>query len=69
MKGPLNSSSLFSIYSECCAWHMEGAQYVLCIFQVLRLSSKQTYLPAYVAYILVRTKDEEAEKEYKLVST
>lgn len=48
---------------------MEGAQYVLCIFQVLRLSSKQTYLPAYVAYILVRTKDEEAEKEYKLVST
>ncbi|XP_070224047.1 FGGY carbohydrate kinase domain-containing protein isoform X3 [Bos mutus] len=34
--------------------------------QVLRLSSKQTYLPAYVAYILVRTKDEEAEKEYKL---
>lgn len=48
---------------------MEGAQYVLWIFQVLRLSSKQTYLPAYVAYILVRTKDEEAEKEYKLVST
>lgn len=48
---------------------MEGAQYVLWIFQVLRLSSKQTYLPAYVAYILVRTKDEETEKEYKLVST
>ena len=48
---------------------MEGARYVLWIFQVLRLSCKQTYLPAYVAYILVRTKDEEAEKEYKLVST